>query len=174
MLGVWPCFLVLEGQTSTERYTQGPFLWHWQLFKSFLGCLLASIASTTLNYGLTPYRQYVRKIILSHLRIYWYTCVCHQWLCRSNFWRTLYVPILRLLFLVGSCNQGKDSTRLRPKIISLGCQFCIKWSEMWIKNILNSAVVGTNWTIKLRKFKQKNVQEALEEQIWSRRGILSR
>ena len=27
------------------------------IFRSFLGCLVASIASTTLNYGLTPNRQ---------------------------------------------------------------------------------------------------------------------
>ena len=34
---VWPHSLVLEGQSSTERHTKRSFLWHWQLFRSFLG-----------------------------------------------------------------------------------------------------------------------------------------
>ena len=47
---VWLWVLILGDKMTTQRHTDGSFLWHWQRFRSFLGGLVASIASTILIY----------------------------------------------------------------------------------------------------------------------------
>ena len=57
---VWPHFLDLEGQSSTERHTERSFLWRWPLFRSFLGGLHALICDPSITWWFHPKQTVVR------------------------------------------------------------------------------------------------------------------